>query len=318
MLGKHAKKIKKNMTSAGAAPKSGSRANGNSALDAAVKNKIEAFKESGQYEDALSFIIDCFEKGYVNQELFLETARIYYAVGDYARTIVWAKKLLTFDGSNIDGQVLLAKVYALQDEMNDCFTALERLTKDSRTLSPEVQAEIEDLLNYFADDYDEEDLAAGYPGIFAFIHGEKTAANPVPEENKAAEVGGSAPEDKSAGAAAKQETGDLPESRYIGLKNQPVDKIIGAIMQQPVSLMEKLDLCLQFAVYSYIEKDLVKTLMLLKQALLIDGNHTLTLKNAGFILGEMGEKAGALEILSKIKEKDLMVLKEMERLSRKR
>lgn len=301
-MGKREKKIKKNMMAA-----SNSDLNEKSAMMIEIKAKIAEYKEKGQYEDALTVIIDAFDKGCIDNELISETAKIYYAVGDYKRTVVWAKKLLAFDAHDIEGQLLLAKVYALQDEMNDCFSIVEKLIKGHREISAEICSEIDDLLSYFADDYDEDDLLDRYPAILEFLRSsttEEMITEPVMNEyhEKVDEVA---------------DANESQQDEYACLKGKSVDEVTAAIMKQSVSLVEKVDLCLQFAVYYYTQKDMVKTLMLLKQALLIDGSNTLVLKNVGFILAEMGEKAGALEILSKIKEKDLMILKQIELLDNK-
>lgn len=327
-MGKKAKKIKKNIMNIQAGEKGQSANSVQRQQVREIKEKVARLKADEQYEEALQEIIKLFEMDYADQGIVYETAEIYYLVGDYERAITWADKTLAFDENHVAAQILLAKLYALQDELNNCFKTLEKLLSGNQQISAELKVEIEDLLDYFAADYSEEELKSNYPHIWDFS---RCTENDVIETNTVEINVAEAAEESSCYIDEVDEDnhGDMEsvemlhtsvaceaaEDEFACLKGKPTNEVIAAIMNQSISLTEKIDTCLYFAVYYYSQKDIAGTLMLLKQAVLIDGHNDLVLKNVGFVLAEMGEKQGALEFLLKVKEKDLMVLHQIELLS---
>lgn len=298
-----------------------------------TKEKIAQLKAAEQYNEALEEIIALFDGNSVDTELLFETADIYWLSGDYERAAVWAEKTLSFSAKHPQAQLLLAKVYGFQDKESECLKALDQFFEGREEISDEMRSEVEDLLEYFDVEDMDEKLEGEYPDLWRFVQGD------VSSESSEPDVSAFAPEER-AEIAAKPLTQERPyiaqaeafptlsatvashaEQKeldpYACLYHRPIEAVIQAILAQPLSLVGKVDLFLHFAVYYYTRCDTAKTIMLLKQAYLIDDHDPLVLKNIGFVLSQMGDKAGALEFLPKIKEKDLMVLHQIKVLSGK-
>lgn len=326
-MGKRSKKIKKNIDSVHVAEKSQK----NVALQAQKvlesKEKIAQMKEQGEYLAALNEIIALFEADYVDVELLYETANLYWLDGDYDRAFIWTEKTLSYKKDHADAHLLLAKIYAFQDKEEESLQALERaLVLAGGVIPEETRLSAENLLDYFEVDEEKEALAEKYPLVWGIVTGtlqEEIVApaveEPISVNDDAAEQEQSsvlaapvveAPALEAPVQAISAEAQEAQEAQdvYADLYHKPAQEVVEAVMQQPLSLVEKVDLCLHFAVYYYTKNDRAKTLMLLKQAYLIDGKNDLVLKNIGFVLAEMGDKAGALEFLPKVKTKDLSVL----------
>lgn len=124
--------------------------------------------------------------------------------------------------------------------------------------------------------------------------------------------------------AAKEEKNPLPEviktSPEKSLTEQERDKerengleasfteVQKEIMEKPISLREKVALCQRKAAGFYAEKNYEIAVAILELALSIDRADDLTLKNLGYVLYEMGDRAKAVSYFMEVKQTDFMIL----------
>jgi len=280
------------------------------------KEKIAAYKESGDYEEALLLVIDLLEKKCYDIDVIFDAAELYFMTGDYERTAIWINKTLEFNPGHIDARLLLAHTCMLSDRLDDALKILEFVLRTAKEqLSAAESGKIKELLEYFEYTADPSQVKQSYPHIAAFLKIEDGPVSEVAADRQNEAITAAADKNTENFAVDAEDTENevqnLSTEKEVVAAPIKIEEIKKEIETKQVSLQQKILLYNSFAGACFFENRLPEAEELLKEALKIDSSHTETLRNIIELSLEQGNKEKALTYVSKLPIADFSLLKQI-------
>lgn len=261
---------------------------------------IREYKDNGRYDEGLQTCIETFEKYGVKAESAYEVAELYYLSGDYEHCAIWCENTLKIDNQRVDIYLLLAKIALLKDQLANVLALIEKIIVMTGGHIVKYKEDMEELLNLVLIDYDEADVRLRYPSVWKMLKDlDDQPSGDIQYNNEQTTM-------QAEGDMIDESISD--EDGTLG----NIEKIQLEIMQEPVSLRQKITRCHKQANEFYKIGDLLNALEVLKLAMAIDNTHNVTLKNMGFILNKLGRNEEAKAYFSKVEDVDLMILDMLE------
>ena len=256
----------------------------------ATVEQIRKHMEKKEYAGVINTFADMLAQGNPPDECFGDVARAYFELGDYTRATSWVTTTLSKDASNVDVRILLARICQREKRTADALNLYENILRaHKRELSYDQRMEIGRLAGLDAR-LDPERTRTAYPQLAALLglaeaHVTEPPAAPTPAQTvtAAAEVVMNA------------------------------EKQAQEILAQEIRPVEKVETLNAFAGAAYAGNDYSGAKTLLMAALRLDPGCDATLRNMALLLHEMGEKDKALQVASKMRMADFMLLRELKR-----
>lgn len=295
------------------------------------RQELKELKKERKYNAMMEKIISLFNAGHTDADLMLELAQIYYNTQDYARAATWAINAFNHDG-NTEALLFLARVYSADDKMNEMAETINLvLAKPYEDFSQEQLKIIDDLLFYIELSYEADEISDKFPNAARWMNDDiphkkneipneqvyktdNSSIAEIPSECVSEENNGISPQNEPvaeldlAEMLMKLSTGTgLSQNEITFLLEKDTAVIISLIDQLNVSLKKKALLC-NFMASAYYETDeKEKTIIMLKNALKIDDQDDLILKNLGYVFYVQNEFKKAFTVLRAVNRKDFMV-----------
>ena len=271
-----------------------------------LEDAIRKHMEEMHYADALNALAELVRYENVKPEFLYDGAYAYFMMGDYERAASWVNNTLTFDSNNRKARILLARICILEDRVEDGLAVFDFvLEKSVGSLSGDESREIREIVSYYVH-RDEGKIRQHYPHIAAFMGiGEQVQETPKPSaahaileslKEKARNVG---------------ESANPPEAQKSTEIREEARRERDSILQQNISLREKVRLLNVFAGGYFYQKAYDAAEELLAAALRIDPGDALSLKNMAILLMELGQTEKAIQFASQIKYTDFALLREL-------
>lgn len=279
--------------------------------------EMQEFKQQGLYEEALSCIQRIFEideNNITNAKYLYELAIIYFQLKDFARSVNWLEKFLDLKPQDSSGLLLKACLFLQTNDKEACLNIVNNLLNAPYDFKDETKMlffqDLDKLLEKLTKIFKAEKLYRRAPAILAYqkkrrqyLHQHKqilSESEPLPmyEQSTPIEIAvNQIWDDHKANAKTTQVILQTPEE----LVNR-------TILKQVLSYKKKLWLYNYIATIFYQHHQLKPAIYLLRQALLLDDENDLILKNLGYLLYKQGEKAAAKATLSDIANPDFMLM----------
>ena len=264
-----------------------------------LRKEILTLKANEDYEEAMLKIVELFELGYNDIDVMYELAEIYYLTNDYERAATWVGKILGVNNSHQETLLLAIKIYNNSGQSEKALPVIELLlsTHDANFIS-----ENKDFFNGIINANKEQ--SAQFKLISKFISTDNIISNDAIVSKDINEV------DFCIDAYLvkiinQEQIVDKEVEIAISIDKEVVS---AAIMAYQTSLVNKIALYNYFSYAKFKLEALVDSIYYLQQALLIDDQNDMLLKNLGFALYKNNQKLEAKEYLQKVQNKDFMVL----------
>lgn len=246
-------------------------------LRATMQRKIEE-EEYGEALTALAELIknQCFEP-----ELMYQGAYCYFMLGDYTRAAEWINNTMRYAPAHIAARILLARICVLEDRTDDGLAILDFvLEHDLTRLSDEQREEIEDILEYYGRN-EEQQLRDKFPYAARFLKLDGKAGQSVMP-------------------AVEQ-----PELETV---HKEKDAELQQILDKDVSVREKISLLNAFAGAYFYQEQWQRAEVFLSEARRLDVHADETLRNSAVLSNAMGDKEAALQYAAKMSVTDFVLL----------
>lgn len=292
-------------------------------------NELCNFKQKQMYEEALGCIQTIFETTGATLDIIYELADIYFLTHDFERSFKWLQRFKKQAPKDCRGFILEAQLLLEFSQKDDALTVINNLLSSNISISHEEDFQkldhiIEKLKKIFK--YDK--LVRRCPELPNYQKHRRqilktqkisTKNHTLSENNTTSLV--EANDNVSQAKGAIMSTSPLQntinhiwdlqssnaEDTAIILSHSTTE-ISECVMMQVLSLKKKIWLFNHIADLFRINDDLNASIYLLRQALLLDDENDLILKNLGYLLCQLGDYANANIILKDINHKDFAVL----------
>lgn len=245
---------------------------------------IEKLIDSEKYAEALNEMPKLVEMHCKNPRFLYDAAYCYFMTGDYERAVKWLNNTLTLDSADVKARILLARICLLEDRTNDALTIFDFvLGSFAGALSDGDKEDVEEILDYYVAS-EANMLRTEYPNIAEYFGLDKEPEAEAEPQEKAA------PAAKAPGA------------------EQDVQALIRQVMEQNVSLAEKVRILNSFAGAFYMGREYEKVKTLLNEALKIDMQNEYTIRNMIYLLLAMGRNDEAMQWAAKMPVTDFALL----------
>ena len=265
-----------------------------------LKTEIMDLKANKEYEDAMIKVIELFELGYNDVDVMYELAEIYYITNDFERAATWVGKILEANNRHQETLLLAIKIYNASNQSEKALPIIELLLGmlDSKFINGNeeffkeiINKNIEQVANYklisnFIN-------ANGLEAVGEFVSG-------ISSQDKEIDIS-----DYLRKILAQEEIADSEVDEIIKVSR---DNISEEIMKFEASLISKIALYNYFSFMQFKLDNFENSIYYLKQALIIDDQNDMLLKNIGFALYKNNQMVEAKEYLQKVQNKDFMVL----------
>ena len=265
-----------------------------------MKAEIVDLKARKEYEDAMIKVIELFELGYNDVDVMYELAEIYYITNDFERAATWVGKILEANNRHQETLLLAIKIYNASNQSEKALPIIELLLGmlDSKFINGNeeffkeiINKNIEQVANYklisnFIN-------ANGLEAVGEFVSG-------ISSQDKEIDIS-----DYLRKILAQEEIADSEVDEIIKVSR---DNISEEIMKFEASLISKIALYNYFSFMQFKLDNFENSIYYLKQALIIDDQNDMLLKNIGFALYKNNQMVESKEYLQKVKNKDFMVL----------
>lgn len=290
-------------------------------LSTILFEEMYSFKQQGLYEEALSCIQRSFElneNNLNNAQYLYELADIYFRLKDFSRSANWLQKFLDDKPTDKSGLLLKAQLLLQMNDKEACLQIINALLTQTFNFADKNNylflKELDKFLDKLAKIFKTEKLHRRCPAVVTyqkkrrqFLRQHKTIATPNLESeplimNKLA---------KKPIELAIEKIWDLQQANTQTtntLLHTPIEEISQAILQQVLAYKKKLWLFNYIASIFYQHNNIDSAIYLLRQALLLDDESDLILKNLGYLLLKKGEKPAAKATLSDICYLDFMTM----------
>lgn len=264
-----------------------------------MKAEVLELLNKEEYDKVLDKLAEMIQAKCYDAETMYAGAFSYFMLNDYKRASDWVNNTLAYDPQNINARILLARICFLEDRVTDGLTICNFVMQYyGKNIGNEQKTDIMDLANmYISDDGIEQ---KDYPSLLQLLDEEED--NSVEPEKMEESVQTSVETDKTEDAAAEKDE-SLAEDSLETAKAKCQE-----IMQQQISLVDKIKLLNSFAAGFYLSKDFVGTELLLAEALRIDTKHDTTLRNMAMTQMALGRKEKAQEFAARMSMPDFILL----------
>ena len=264
-----------------------------------LRKEILTLKDNEDYEEAMLKIVELFDTGYNDIDIMYELAEIYYLTNDYERAATWVGKILGANNSHQETLLLAIKIYNNSGQSEKTLPIIELLlSRSDAKFINENKEFFSGIINVNKDQIDQFKL------ISKFITADNIVLNETSVSTTSNEVDFCI--NSYLTKILKQE--QIADKEVDIAINQEKEVVAEAIMAYQTSLVNKIALYNYFSYAKFKLDALTDSIYYLKQALLIDDQNDLVLKNLGFVLFKNNEQSIAKEYLQKVKNKDFMVL----------
>ena len=279
--------------------------------------EMQEFKHQGLYEEALSCIQRIFEideNNVTNAKYLYELASIYFQLKDFARSVNWLEKFLDLKPQDSSGLLLKACLFLQTNDKEACLNIVNNLLNAPYDFKDETKIvffqDLDKLLEKLTKIFKAEKLYRRAPAILAYqkkrrqyLHQHKqmlSESEPLPMHEQ------STPIEIAVNQIWDDHKANTKTTQVI---LQTSEELINrTILKQVLSYKKKLWLYNYIATIFYQHHQLKPAIYLLRQALLLDDENDLILKNLGYLLYKQGEKAAAKATLSDIANPDFMLM----------
>ncbi len=264
-----------------------------------LRKEILTLKANEDYEEAMLKIVELFDTGYNDIDIMYELAEIYYLTNDYERAATWVGKILGVNNSHQETLLLAIKIYNNSGQSEKTLPIIELLlSRSDDKFINENKEFFSGIINVNKDQIDQFKL------ISKFITADNIVLNETSVSTTSNEVDFCI--NSYLTKILKQE--QIADKEVDIAINQEKEVVAEAIMAYQTSLVNKIALYNYFSYAKFKLDALTDSIYYLKQALLIDDQNDLVLKNLGFVLFKNNEQSVAKEYLQKVQNKDFMVL----------
>ena len=245
-------------------------------------------------------IVELFDTGYNDIDIMYELAEIYYLTNDYERAATWVGKILGANNSHKETLLLAIQIYNNSGQSEKALPVIELLlsrsdakfiNENKEFFSGIINKNIEQVTNY--------KLISNFINFNDFDEAENLS-NEIPIQVKKVSIN-----DYLRKILAQEEIADSEVDEIIKVSR---DNISEEIMKFEASLVSKIALYNYFSFMQFKLNNFENSIYYLKQALIIDDQNDMLLKNIGFVLFKNNQIVEAKEYLQKVKNKDFMVL----------
>jgi len=248
-------------------------------LKAALMQQMQDMK----YADALSTLSGLLEKQCYDPDMIYQGAQAYFLIGDYERAASWVENTLHFAPQHVGARLLLAKICLLEERTDDAMALYTFVLQNySQGLTEAQREDIKEGADYTWRT-DKEWLLENYPLVAALWKGKE------PQN-----IAGKA-------EAEEQGNGDIASA----------EDMVKQVLEQDISLVEKVKLLNKFAGSYFVEKDFVHAQFVLEKALEMDSHHPKTLANLAILAKVQGDVDKALAYVAKMPETDFLLLQQL-------
>ena len=264
-----------------------------------LRKEILTLKANEDYEEAMLKIVELFDTGYNDIDIMYELAEIYYLTNDYERAATWVGKILGANNSHQETLLLAIKIYNNSGQSEKTLPIIELLlSRSDAKFINENKEFFSGIINV------NKEQIAQFKLISKFITADNIVLNETSVSRTSNEVDFCI--NSYLTKILKQE--QIADKEVDIAINQEKEVVAEAIMAYQTSLVNKIALYNYFSYAKFKLDALTDSIYYLKQALLIDDQNDLVLKNLGFVLFKNNEQSIAKEYLQKVKNKDFMVL----------
>ena len=264
-----------------------------------LRKEILTLKANEDYEEAMLKIVELFELGYNDIDVMYELAEIYYLTNDYERAATWVGKILGVNNSHQETLLLAIKIYNNSGQSEKTLPVIELLlSRSDAKFINENKEFFSGIINV------NKEQIAQFKLISKFINADNIVLNETSVSRTSNEVDFCI--NSYLTKILKQE--QIADKEVDVAINQDKEVVAEAIMAYQTSLVNKIALYNYFSYAKFKLDALTDSIYYLKQALLIDDQNDLVLKNLGFVLSKNNEQSAAKEYLQKVQNKDFMVL----------
>ena len=265
-----------------------------------LRKEILTLKANEDYEEAMLKIVELFELGYNDIDIMYELAEIYYLTNDYERAATWVGKILGANNSHKETLLLAIQIYNNSGQSEKTLPIIELLlsrsddkfiNENKEFFSGIINKNIEQVTNY--------KLISNFINFNDFDEAENLS-NEIPIQVKKVSIN-----DYLRKILAQEEIADSEVDEIIKVSR---DNISEEIMKFEASLVSKIALYNYFSFMQFKLNNFENSIYYLKQALIIDDQNDMLLKNIGFVLFKNNQMVESKEYLQKVKNKDFMVL----------
>ena len=294
-------------------------------LKEALWQEIRQFKSEKLYAEALSCFHTLFEKKYADNYTFYELADIYFLMNDYTRSLNWLQKFRTAEPENGKGFLLQARIFLQLGKKDDALSVVSQLFSRKIKIDEEEDLQkLDRLISRLKKIFKADKLLRRCPDINTY---EKQRRHSLKNNFAAKTV--PAVSDDTAGTIIERTTmptSNSPVNPHLcaalnriwdmqaanqedtkNILNYSAEDIGNAVMQQVLSYKKKIWLFNYLADIFRSHNNLKTALYLLRQALLLDDENEIVLKNLGYLLYKNGEYKAASAVLEDITVKDFAV-----------
>lgn len=267
-----------------------------------MKAEVLALLNKEEYDKVLDKLAEMIQAKCYDAETMYAGAFSYFMLNDYKRASDWVNNTLAYDPQNINARILLARICFLEDRVMDglaiCNFVMQYYGKN---LGNEQKTDIMDLANmYISDDGVEQ---KDYPCLLQLL--DEEGDNSVEPGKMEESVQTSVETDKTEDAAAERDESfaeDFLETAKAKCQE---------IMQQQISLADKIRLLNSFAAGFYLNKNFAGAEFLLAEALRIDMGNDASLRNMAMTQMALGRNEKAQEFAAKMAMADFVLLENM-------
>ena len=265
-----------------------------------LRKEILTLKDNEDYEEAMLKIVELFDTGYNDIDIMYELAEIYYLTNDYERAATWVGKILGANNSHQETLLLAIQIYNNSGQSEKALPVIELLlsrsdakfiNENKEFFSGIINKNIEQVTNY--------KLISNFINFNDFDEAENLS-NEIPIQVKKVSIN-----DYLRKILAQEEIADSEVDEIIKVSR---DNISEEIMKFEASLVSKIALYNYFSFMQFKLNNFENSIYYLKQALIIDDQNDMLLKNIGFVLFKNNQMVESKEYLQKVKNKDFMVL----------
>lgn len=287
-------------------------------LSAILFEEMQGFKQQGLYEEALSCIQRSFEvdENNLNDAKYLyELADIYFRLKDFARSANWLQKFLDIKPQDNQGLLLKAQIFLQMNDKEASLNLVNALLAKNSDFSNSNKLlffrELDNLIAKLAKIFKAEKLYRRNPAIAEY----QKKRRQFLRQHKEIITSSAESEPKSMNKTpielAIESIWDLQKANDNAINTllkTPEETISKTILQQVLSFKKKLWLYNYLASIFYQHKKTTTAIYLLRQALLLDDENDLILKNLGYLLFKQNEKSAAKVTLSDVNALDFMTM----------
>ncbi len=296
-----------------------------------LRNDYRKFKEKQQYEAAVACLQTIQEIGLDNDDVLYELAEIYFLQEDYESSYRYLQKFMANNRNDCRGLLLEARFRLSFKQKDDALNYLSKLFQchnlysfnaSENKYSEDFYSAVDEFIERLKKIFKLEKLLRRCPNLAEYQKERRRALKNQPTKQVHDKI---VPSNQNANKnninKVEKDIMDLTKTiahiwdmqfadadeKNILLKSS-ADEVNQAIFCQVLSYRKKLWLFNYIAELFYTNGNISVALYLLRQALLLDDENDLILKNLGYLLWKNKEYAAAKAILEDISVKDFATL----------